>query len=348
MSGGVDSAVAALLLQRQGYEVIGVTLRTWGGDSGEEESRCCEIDDARRVCEILGIRFHPHNCTMLFEENVVTPFVDAYLDGLTPNPCIECNKFVKWAKMLELADIFQADYVATGHYAFVEQLPNGRFTVRKAANVGKDQTYMLYKLTQDQLARTLMPLGQYTKDEVRKLAEEAGLPCAHKEDSQEICFVTDGRYSDFICGHTDKELPPEGDFVDEEGNVLGRHKGIYNYTVGQRKGLGIALGHPAFVTRINPQDNTVVLGSEESLMVSEFVCRDVNFLSIPEPAEGEKVSCLVKARYHQLERPATIEAMKDGLVRVVLEESLKGVTPGQSAVFYDGEGRVIGGGIICR
>ena len=348
MSGGVDSAVAALLLQRRGYEVIGVTLRTWGGDSGEEESRCCEIDDARRVCEILGIRYHPHNCMMLFKESVVTPFVDAYLEGLTPNPCIECNKHVKWAKMMELADIFQADYVATGHYAFVEQMDNGRYTVRKAAQAGKDQTYMLYKLTQDQLARTLMPLGGYTKDEVRALAEEAGLPCAHKEDSQDICFVADGKYSDFVCGHADKELPPEGDFVDEDGNVLGRHKGIYNYTVGQRKGLGIALGHPAFVTRINAQDNTVVLGTEESLKCKEFICREANFHSIPEPAEGEKVRCMAKARYHQTECPATIETMADGRVKVTLDDALKGVTPGQSAVFYDEEGRVIGGGVIDR
>ena len=351
MSGGVDSAVAALLLQRQGYEVIGVTLRTWAGEDGEEISRCCEIDDARRVCEILGVRYHPHNCTMLFEENVVAPFVDAYLQGLTPNPCIECNKFVKWAKMLELADIFEAQYIATGHYAFVEQLPNGRYTVRKAAHAGKDQTYMLYKLTQDQLARTLMPLGQYTKDEVRAMAEEAGLPCAHKEDSQDICFITDGKYSDFICTHaakTSREVPPEGNFVDEAGNVLGRHNGIHHYTVGQRKGLGIALGYPAFVTRINPDDNTVVLGLEKSLMCSSFFCSSVNFLSIPEPAEGEKVRCLVKSRYHQLERPAVIEALADGRVRVDLEDALKGVTPGQSAVFYDEDGRVIGGGVIDK
>lgn len=336
MSGGVDSAVAAYLLKQQGYEVMGVTLRTWGSDE-EGDSRCCEIDEARRICEILDIKYHPHNCTSLFKAKVVDPFVDAYLEGMTPNPCIECNRFVKWAKLMELADIFEAQYVATGHYAFLEKLSNGRYTVRKAAHIGKDQTYMLYKLTQEHLARTIMPLGKYTKDEVRAIAEKAGLPCAHKEDSQEICFVTEGRYTDFIGEHTEKSLPGEGDFVDEEGNVLGKHKGIYQYTVGQRKGLGIALGYPAFVTKICPENNTVVLGTEESLMCDSFFCRDVNFLSIPVPQTGDKVRCLAKARYHQTERPATLEMMEDGRIKVTLDEAVKGVSPGQSAVFYDAQ-----------
>jgi len=347
MSGGVDSAVAALLLKQQGYEVIGVTLRTWGSEE-EGDSRCCEIDEARRICEILDIRYHPHNCTSLFRQKVVTPFVDAYLEGLTPNPCIECNRYVKWAKLMELADIFEARYVATGHYAFIEKLPNGRYSVRKAAHIAKDQTYMLYKLSQEQLSRTLMPLGKYTKDEVRKIAEEAGLPCAHKEDSQEICFVTEGRYSDFICDNTDKPIPAEGNFVDEDGNVLGKHKGIYQYTVGQRKGLGIALGYPAFVTKIDTKNNTVVLGTEDALMCDEFFCREVNFLSIPEMQAGENVRCLAKARYHQTERPATLEMLEDGRLKVKLDEAIKGVSPGQSAVFYDENGCVVGGGLIVR
>ena len=347
MSGGVDSAVAAYLLKKQGYEVMGVTLRVWGSDE-EGDSRCCEIDEARRICNLLDIKYHPHNCTSLFKENVVDPFVNAYLEGQTPNPCIECNRYVKWAKMIELADIFGADYVATGHYAYIDKLENGRYAVRKADQISKDQTYMLYKLTQEQLSRTLMPLGQYTKDEVRKIAEDAGLPCAHKEESQEICFVTEGRYTDFISEHSDKTLPGKGNFVDEEGNVLGRHKGIHQYTVGQRKGLGIALGYPAFVTRICPEDNTVVLGTEESLMCDTFTCSEVNFQSIEAPAEGEKIRCLAKARYHQTERPSTIEVISGGLVNVRLDEAVKGVSPGQSAVFYDESGRVIGGGIINR
>ena len=346
MSGGVDSAVAAYLLKQQGMEVIGVTLRVWGSDE-EGDSGCCEIDEARRICEIIDIKYHPHNCTSLFKENVVNPFVDAYLEGLTPNPCIECNRYVKWAKLMELADIFGADYVATGHYAYIEKLPNGRYAVRKASHIGKDQTYMLYKLTQEQLARTLMPLGKYTKDEVRKIAEEAGLPCAHKAESQEICFVTEGRYTDFIGEHTDRTLPGEGDFVDMNGNVLGKHKGIHQYTVGQRKGLGIALGVPAFVVKICPENNTVVLGTEDDLLVDTFFCRNVNFQSVPEPAEDDKIRCFAKARYHQTERPATVESLGGGKVKIVLDEPVKGVSPGQSSVFYDENGCVVGGGIIC-
>ncbi len=344
MSGGVDSAVAAYLLKQQGYEVLGVTLRVWGSD--DEDSRCCEIDEARRTCGILDIRYHPHNCTMLFDENVVRPFVDDYLQGLTPNPCIECNRYVKWAKLMELADVFGADHVATGHYAFVDHLENGRYTVRMADHTAKDQTYMLYKLTQEQLARTLMPLGGYTKDEVRQIARDAGLPCADKEDSQEICFVAEGRYTDFIGSYSDKPLPGEGNFVDEEGNVLGRHKGIYQYTVGQRKGLGIALGYPAFVKRICPEDNTVVLGTEDSLLCDTFFCRDMNYQSIAPLGPGEKTRCLAKARYHQPARPATLEAMPDGTVKVTLDQAVRGVSPGQSAVFYDEAFRVIGGGKI--
>ena len=344
MSGGVDSAVAAYLLKQQGYEVLGVTLRVWGSE--DEDSRCCEIDEARRTCEILDIRYHPHNCTMLFDENVVRPFVDEYLQGLTPNPCIECNKYVKWAKLLELTDIFGAEYVATGHYAFVERLDNGRYTVRTADHAAKDQTYMLYKLTQDQLVRTLMPLGGYTKEEVRKIAREAGLPCADKEDSQEICFVAEGRYTDFISDYSSKDLPGEGDFVDREGNVLGRHKGIYQYTVGQRKGLGIALGYPAFVTKICPENNTVVLGTEDALLCDTFLCRDVNWQSIPGIEPGSKIRCLAKARYHQPARPATLELAEGDLLKITLDEAVKGVSPGQSAVFYDEGGYVIGGGKI--
>ena len=346
MSGGVDSAVAAYLLKEQGYEVIGVTLRVW--DDNGEEGRCCEIDDARRSSQIIGIRYYPHNCTSLFGSCVVEPFVKAYLEGLTPNPCIECNRHVKWAKLMELMKVYEADYVATGHYAYVERLPNGRYSARTADQASKDQTYMLYKLTQEQLAHTLMPLGKYTKDEVRDIARRAGLPCAGKEDSQEICFVTDGRYSDFIEEHAASTVPGEGNFVDEEGNVLGRHKGIHHYTVGQRKGLGIALGFPAYVTKINPDRNEVVLGIESDLLSDSFTCRDVNFMSIEEPSEGTRVPCLVKARYHQKPMKATLETLSEGHVRVIPESPLKSVCPGQSAVFYDDKGYVIGGGIIDR
>ena len=347
MSGGVDSAVAAYLLKQEGYEVIGVTLRVWQDDNGDE-GRCCEIDDARRSAQIIDIKYHPHNCTSLFGKCVVKPFVDEYLQGLTPNPCIECNRYVKWAKLMELMKVFEADYVATGHYAYVEKLPNGRYSARTADQASKDQTYMLYKLTQEQLAHTLMPLGRYTKEEVRNIAREAGLPCAEKEDSQEICFVTEGKYSDFIETHTETPIPGEGSFVDEDGNVLGKHKGIHHYTVGQRKGLGIALGFPAYVIRINPDTNEVVLGNEMSLMSDTFICRDVNFMSIEDLPSGSELKCLVKARYHQPQKPAVISKLPDGRVKVVLDSPVKGVSPGQSAVFYDNNGYVVGGGIIDR
>ena len=347
MSGGVDSAVAAYLLKQQGHEVTGVTLRTWQEEDGSD-SRCCEIDEARRSSQVLGIKYHPHNCTSLFEKEVVCPFVKDYTDGLTPNPCIECNRYVKWAKLLELTQIFDADYIATGHYAFVEQLENGRYSVRQASHADKDQAYMLYKLTQEQLSRTLMPLGSYTKDEVRKIARDAGLPCADKADSQEICFVTEGKYPDFIESHSEDPVPGEGNFVDEDGNILGRHKGIYHYTVGQRKGLGIALGIPAYVTRIIPSRNEVVLGSEVSLMSDTIVCRDFNFMSIEDLPSGRKLSCFVKARYHQPQKECTIEKLTDGRIRAVLSTPVKSVSPGQSAVFYDDSGYVIGGGRIDR
>ena len=204
MSGGVDSAVTAYLLKKEGYEVCGVTLRTWAPDDGTD-GRCCEIDDARRVSEALGIRFYPLNCVSDFARTVVDPFVRSYLSGQTPNPCIECNRFLKWEKMLYAAKVMQADYIATGHYAHVVQLENGRYTVKKALYAAKDQTYMLYKLTQEQLAATLMPLGDYAKDQVRQIAQEASLPVAHKPDSQEICFVTDGHYADFIEEYAKKK-----------------------------------------------------------------------------------------------------------------------------------------------
>lgn len=348
MSGGVDSAVAAYLLKQQGYEVVGLNLRVLSLGSDGKDDPAAVDDEASDICSRLGIEYHSVDVSGHFREKVVEPFIKSYLEGFTPNPCIECNRFVKWEKLMELAGSYGAEYVATGHYAYIDRLDNGRYAVRKASQISKDQTYMLYKLTQEQLGRTLMPLGSLTKDEVRQIAVDCGLPCAHKEESQEICFVTDGRYSDFISMNTGRPLPPEGDFVDKEGNVLGRHKGIHQYTVGQRKGLGIALGTPAFVTKICPEDNTVVLGTEEDLMCGSFLCRDVNFQSIPEPSAGVKIRCFAKARYHQTERPAVIEVTEGGPVSVTLDEPVKGVSPGQSAVFYDEDGRVVGGGLIAR
>ena len=345
MSGGVDSAVAAYLLKQAGYDVIGITLRTWQSEDGSE-SRCCEIDDARSVANRLGIAYLPVNCTLEFQKKVVDPFAAEYLRGRTPNPCVECNRFVKWEKLLYYARILGASHIATGHYASVLRLDNGRYTVQKALHAEKDQTYMLYKLTQEQLAATLMPLGRLTKDEVRQIARDAGLPVASKPDSQEVCFVTNGTYADFIEKAADAALPGEGAFVDEAGNILGKHKGIIRYTVGQRKGLGIALGVPVYVKEIRAETNEVVLGDAQSLFCRVLICRDVSFLSIPGLAEGETLPCTVKIRYHHNGQSASIAMGRDGRVAVSFDKPVRAPAPGQSAVFYDKEERVIGGGII--
>ena len=385
MSGGVDSAAAAYLLQKEGYEVCGVTLRTWDAGDGSE-SRCCEIDDAQRVAHRLGIRHYALNCVADFSGKVVDPFVRSYLEGQTPNPCIECNRYVKWEKMLYAAKVMEADYVATGHYAHVVRLANGRYTVKKAKHVAKDQTYMLYKLSQEQLAATLMPLGDYTKEEVRRIALEAGLPVAQKPDSQEICFVTDGHYADFIEQYAEKrnreivfdnvnsrlnedsgrsagskeigdsagsgagglKVPGPGCFVDEEGNYLGTHKGITHYTIGQRKGLGIALGHPIYVKEIRAASNEVVLSDEPALFSREVLCRDVNFLSIPGMDPGQQIPAKAKIRYHHQAADALLEMQADGCVRILFDDPVRAAAPGQSAVFYDADDCVIGGGIIVK
>lgn len=365
MSGGVDSAVAAYLLKEAGHEVIGVTLRTWEADDGTL-SRCCEINDAQAAAWKIGIDFHSFNCLREFKEKVTGPFITDYIRGLTPNPCIECNRFVKWEKLLYAAQVLNAEYVATGHYAYVEQLENGRFTVRRAKYAQKDQTYMLYKLTQEQLSKTLMPLGDYSKDEVREIARRIGLDVAEKPDSQEICFVPDDDYAGFIernasnpayfatqntgeagCDMcTANSLMGEGNFVDEGGKVLGRHKGIIHYTVGQRRGLGLPLGYYAYVSEIRPETNEVVVGREDAIMHKSIICRDVNYVGIPNLRIGEDTTLFVKIRYHHEAKQAVVEALADDRVKVTFEDAVRAPAPGQSAVFYDGKGCVAGGGII--
>ena len=345
MSGGVDSAVAALLLKQAGHEVVGVTLRTWQSEDGQE-SRCCEIDDARETARILGIPYHVFNCTSDFENKVVRPFIDDYLHGRTPNPCVICNRAIKWERLLHAADVLQADYVATGHYASVVRLENGRYTVRKALHAEKDQAYMLYRLTQEQLARTLMPLGGYTKQAVRGLAAQAGIPTAAKPDSQEICFVTDGHYADFIREHTDASVPGEGNFVDENGKILGRHKGIIHYTVGQRKGLGVSLGVPAYIRKICADTNEIVLGTADETGCAAIACRDLNFMSIP--ALDAPLRCQVKIRYHHPGQSAALEMTGEDRLKVTFDAPVRSAAPGQSAVFYDDNGCLIGGGIIAE
>lgn len=345
MSGGVDSAVAAYLLKQQGYDVVGVTLRTWVSSDGED-SRCCEIDDARATAQAIGIEYHVFNCVSAFNDKIINSFIDDYLHGLTPNPCVICNREIKWDRMLYYAGVLQADYVATGHYASIVQLENGRYTVCKALHSEKDQAYMLYRLSQEQLAKTLMPLGSYSKEEVRKIAEEAGIKVASKPDSQEICFVTDGNYADFIKEHAQGKVPAEGNFVDGTGKVLGTHKGIIHYTVGQRKGLGIAFGHPMYVKKLHADRNEVILGTEAEIRCKAIICRDLNFMSIPEPAPGEKVPCQVKVRYRHAGQSALLEKIAEDRVQITFDEPVRSAAPGQSAVFYDENGCVIGGGII--
>ena len=341
MSGGVDSSVAAYLLKEQGYEVIGVTMQIWK----EEESECCglsAIEDARRVASDLGIPYYVMNFRKEFKENVVDYFIDEYLHGRTPNPCIACNRYVKWQSLLQRSRDIGADYIATGHYARIEQLPNGRYSLRQSATLAKDQTYALYNLTQDQLKHTLMPVGEYTKDEIRELAEKAQLRVANKPDSQDICFVPDGDYASFIEESLDTKLPT-GNFVTMDGKVLGRHKGITHYTVGQRKGLGLALGYPAFVIEIRPETNEVVIGTNEDSMSYYVRANKLNFMSI-EDLDGE-LRVWAKIRYNHKGAWCTIKKTGEDEVLCTFEERQRAITPGQAVVFYDGA-YVLGGGTI--
>ena len=347
MSGGVDSAVAAYLLKEQGYDVIGVTLRTWQAADGSE-GRCCEIDDAAQACRVLGVRHHAFNGTFAFNEHVIEPFVRDYCAGLTPNPCIGCNRFVKWELLQHFGRTLGADYVATGHYAHVVRLPDGRYTVKTAAHAEKDQTYMLCRLTQEQLAATLMPLGDLTKAQVRAIASEAGIPVADKPDSQEICFIPDGKPADFIRETAPGKDPGEGWFVDENGNRLGRHKGITHYTVGQGKRLGIALGYHAYVSRIDAAKNEVTLGGPESLWRKTVLCDELNWMGLPGLAAGQILRAKAKIRYHHPAAPAEISLTEEGLLRIVFDEPVRAPAPGQAAAVYDEDGCVLCGGRIRR
>ena len=345
MSGGVDSAVAAYLLKEQGYDVIGVTLRTWQAADGSE-GRCCEIDDAAQACRVLGVRHHAFNGTFAFNEHVIEPFVRDYCAGLTPNPCVGCNRFVKWELLQHFGRTLGADYVATGHYAHVVRLPDGRYTVKTAAHAEKDQTYMLCRLTQEQLAATLMPLGGLTKQEVRAIAAREGIPVADKPDSQEICFVAEGNHADFIAENAPDRQPGEGWFVDETGRRLGKHKGITHYTVGQGRRLGIALGYHAYVTHIDAARNEVTLGGPEALFRRAVVCDRLHCMGLAELPPGEPLSAFAKIRYHHPAAPALLTLREDGLLRIGFAEPVRAPAPGQTAVCYDEQGRVLLGARI--
>ena len=348
MSGGVDSSVAAYLLKEQGYDVIGVTMQIWQDEDRaveEENGGCCglsAVDDARRVAAALEIPYYVMNFKKEFKEKVIDYFVQEYLHGRTPNPCIACNRYVKWESLLKRSMDIGADYIATGHYARVVQLENGRYTLKCSATLAKDQTYALYNLTQEQLKRTLMPVGEYTKDQVREIAEKINLRIANKPDSQDICFVPDGDYASFIEEEAAVKIP-EGNFVDLDGRVLGRHKGITHYTVGQRKGLGLSLGHPAFVLEIRPETNEIVIGSNEDSMSYTLRANQLNFMSI-EDLTGE-MRVWTKIRYNHKGAWCTIRKSGKDEVTCTFEEPQRAITPGQAVVFYDGE-YVVGGGSI--
>lgn len=348
MSGGVDSSVAAYLLKEQGYDVIGVTMQIWQDEEQavqEENGGCCglsAVDDARRVAADLGIPYYVMNFKEEFKENVIDYFVREYLRGKTPNPCIACNRYVKWESLLTRSMAIGADFIATGHYARIEKLDNGRYTLKRSATLAKDQTYALYNLTQEQLSRTLMPVGSYSKDEIRQIAEKINLKVANKPDSQDICFVPDGDYAAYIEETAGISIP-KGNFVDSSGNVLGCHSGITHYTVGQRKGLGLALGYPVFVLEIRPETNEVVLGTMEESMTKTLRADHLNFMSVEDLTEPLRV--FTKIRYNHKGAWCTIEKTGDDEVLCTFEEAQRAVTPGQAVVFYDGE-YVLGGGTI--
>lgn len=347
MSGGVDSSVAACLLKEQGYDVIGVTMALWQEGALEEETgrECCGIsavEDARRVAQNLSIPHYVMNFKEEFKRHVVDYFVREYRKGRTPNPCIACNRYVKWEALLKRSLEIGADYIATGHYARIEKRENGRYAVCNAKSAAKDQTYALYNLTQEQLCHTLMPVGGYSKDEVRVIAKSHNLLVADKPDSQEICFIPDNDYGGFINRMAGGV--PEGNFVSKDGEILGRHKGITHYTVGQRKGLNLAMGKPVFVTEIRPDTNEVVIGENEDVFQKELVAEHINYMGIPDFTDGEVF--LTKIRYAHKGAHAALYHEGDK-VRFVFEEPVRAATPGQAVVFYQGE-YVAGGGTIRR
>ena len=347
MSGGVDSSVAALLLKEQGFEVIGVTMEIWRGEEPSPEG-CCgleAVEDARRVAQVLEIPHYVMNFREEFQRDVVDYFTREYLRGRTPNPCIACNRHIKWEALLKRSLDIGADYIATGHYARVGQLTSGRWAVQTSATKAKDQSYVLYPLTQEQLSRTLLPLGEYTKDQIRDIAQRAGLPVAHKPDSQDLCFVPDGDYAAFLERETPGKVPGEGNFVSADGAVLGRHKGITHYTVGQGKGLGIALGRHVYVTEIRPDTNEVVLGEDADVYSRELICGNLNFMGLPDLKEPRRL--LAKVRYaHQGQWCTAVQTGED-TVHVAFEEPVRGIAPGQAVVFYEDD-YVMGGGTILK
>ncbi len=360
MSGGVDSSAAAAVLKEQGHELVGFTMQLWNqrrninvDEHGESlPSRCCSLDDvydARRVAESLGFPFYVLNLEKDFEDSVVNPFIESYLSGETPIPCVACNSRLKFASLDKMALSLGCEKVATGHYARVEyDSAADRYRLYRGKNHWKDQSYFLWELTQDQLSRSYFPLGEMLKSEVRDIARGAELYTAEKQESQEICFVPDGKYSEFIDRYLkhegrESEIPEKGEIVNLSGEVLNEHTGIHRYTIGQRRGLGIAHEKPLYVVQIERAKNRIVVGEKEELDRPSFIAKGVNWVSFDEPAEPVRAS--VKVRYRHEPEPATITAVEGGRAKIVFDEPQSAITPGQATVFYDGE-EVVGGGWI--
>lgn len=349
MSGGVDSSVAAYLLKEEGYDVIGITMQIWEKDAPEDDSGgCCglsAVDDARRVCHKLEIPHYVINFRDDFEKHVIDYFLKEYMEGRTPNPCIACNRYVKWESMLQKALQLGAKYIATGHYARVcQDKDTGRYTLAQSATLAKDQTYALYNLTQHQLQHTLMPLGDYTKDQIRDIAEKIDLAVANKPDSQEICFIPDDNYGKYITEHTNMKNNP-GNFVDLEGNILGQHKGIIHYTIGQRKGLGLQAARPLYVIKIDPKTNQVVVGDNEDVFGHEVYANQLNFMPFETLEVGQEMRLTGKIRYSHKAAPCTVKMVGTDNILCTFDEPQRAITPGQALVLYDGD-VVVGGGTI--
>ncbi|MBL0357433.1 MAG: tRNA 2-thiouridine(34) synthase MnmA [Chitinophagaceae bacterium] len=355
MSGGIDSTVAALMLHKEGYEVVGITMKTWDyatsvGTTGKKETGCCNLDsfnDARMAAVQHGFPHFILDIREEFGDFVIENFIEEYIAGRTPNPCVMCNTHIKWRALLKRADALGCDFIATGHYAQIQQHINGRYFIRKGIDETKDQSYVLWGLQQDLLSRTLLPLGTYHKKAIRQMAHDFGYPeLAKKSESYEICFVPDNDYRGFLKRNVEglEEKVTGGNFVDKHGKILGKHKGYPFYTVGQRKGLEIALGRPAFVTHIDPASNTVMLGDEDDLLGAEMNVARINWIKYEGATDG--METITKIRYKDKGALSNLYTYENG-VKVRFYEDVKGIAPGQSAVFYEGDD-VIGGGIIQR
>lgn len=348
MSGGVDSSVAAYLMKEQGFECVGATMKLFQNDENGEvkDHSCCSTDDvkdAKSVANSFGMEHYVYNFADEFEDKVISKFIYAYENGMTPNPCIECNRHLKFQYLYTKASELGYDYIVTGHYSSIDyNEESGRYLLKKAADPSKDQSYVLYSLTQYQLAHTIFPLSSISKDMVRKIANDNHFINANKSDSQDICFVQNGKYADFIKEHTGRNYP-QGDFVDMQGNVLGKHKGIIYYTIGQRKGLGLSLAKPMYVVRVDVANNQVVLGEHEDLFSKELDAVDVNLISVEKITQPMRVKA--KVRYRQVEQWATVTQPSDDKIHVVFDEPQRAITKGQAVVLYDGD-IVVGGGTI--